>query len=72
MKGKSKKPAKPIAGQSKTQYEDPSVYGHKVKYMGFKSCPSICKKCGRITIRGMIRVLNEKDYCSVGCATSDK
>jgi len=69
---KSKKPAKPMAGQSRTQTLDPNVYGTQVKYMGMKGCPSVCAKCGKNTLRGMVRVLGEKAYCSITCVTSDK
>lgn len=71
-KGKSKKPAKPIAGQSKTQTKDPAIYGVQVRYVGMKGYPSTCVKCGKNTLRGMVRILGEQSYCSVACVTSGK
>jgi hypothetical protein len=65
-----KKPAKPMAGQSKQIALDPAVYGLQVKFLGSKGFGSICSKCNKETIRGMIRIKEEKDYCSAGCASS--
>jgi hypothetical protein len=65
-----KKPAKPMAGQLKQIALDPAVYGLQVKFLGSKGFGSICSKCNKETIRGMIRIKNEKNYCSVGCASS--
>lgn len=65
-----KKPAKPMAGQSKQAVQDPAIYGLQVKFLGFKNASSSCNKCGKETIRGMIRIKNEKDYCSAGCAST--
>ncbi len=65
----SKKPAKPIAGQSKVQQTlDPSIYGVLVRYVGTKGFPVICGYCKRSSIRGMIRIKGEDRFCSVGCA----
>jgi hypothetical protein len=64
-----KKPAKPIAGQAKQAVQDPAVYGVQVKFLGFKGSSSVCSKCNKETIRGMIRIKQEKDYCSAGCAS---
>jgi len=63
-----KKPAKPIAGQSRQVVQDPAVYGQPVKVYGSASAYSECAECGNKTIRGMIRVKGDKNYCSVGCA----
>jgi hypothetical protein len=65
-----KKPAKPMAGQSKQIIQDPAIYGLRVKFLGSKGASSICSKCNKETIRGMIRVKDEKNYCSAGCASS--
>jgi hypothetical protein len=64
-----KKPAKPMAGQSKQPTLDPAVYGVQVKFLGFKGSGSVCSKCNKETIRGMIRIKQEKDYCSLRCAS---
>jgi hypothetical protein len=63
-----KKPAKPMAGQARQVVQDPAVYGSMVKFMGTKSATSVCMKCGKVTINGMIRVKEEKSYCSSMCA----
>jgi hypothetical protein len=67
MKGKSKKPAKPIAGQSRATAEDIHTVGIKVMYIGSKEAPSVCKSCGRKTIRGMIRICCDSNFCSQTC-----
>lgn len=66
-----KKPAKPIAGQSRQVAQDPAVYGQPFKVYGTASACSECSECGRKTIRGMIRVKGDKTYCSVRCATKN-
>lgn len=63
-----KKPAKPMAGQNKTVHQDPSIYGVCVKYFGFPDAPSICKICGKRTIKGMIRMKGEATFCCAGCS----
>lgn len=68
----SKKPAKPIAGQTKQPVKDPAVYGQLVLFYGMKSAPSFCAQCGRKTVRGMIRIKADKHYCSEACAVSNK
>jgi hypothetical protein len=65
-----KKPAKPMAGQAKQVQKDPSVYGHQFMFYGMKVAPSICQSCGRKTVRGMIRIKQDKNYCSEKCALS--
>jgi len=70
MAGSKKKPAKPIAGQSKVVVQDPAIYGTMVKYWGGFGAFTTCATCGKKTIRGMIRVKNEIHYCSAGCASS--
>lgn len=62
-----KKPAKPMAGQSKQTTLDPSIYGQTIKVFGSKSSPTSCNKCGRSVIRGMMRTLGDKFYCSITC-----
>jgi hypothetical protein len=63
-----KKPAKPMAGQAKQIVQDPAVYGSMVKFMGTKTATSVCARCGKVTVNGMIRVKEDKSYCSGGCA----
>jgi hypothetical protein len=65
-----KKPAKPMAGQSKQPALDVATYGQQVKFFGSKNAASICSKCKKETIKGMIRIKNDKDYCSLTCAAS--
>ncbi len=62
-----KKPAKPMAGQSKQATLDPNIYGQLIRFAGTKTTPCICARCGRSSIRGMVRVLGDKFYCSVTC-----
>lgn len=66
-----KKPAKPIAGQSKQQTLDPALYGIQIKYYGDKSSPARCKSCGKSIVKGMMRLKAENYYCSVGCAIKE-
>lgn len=63
-----KKPAKPMAGQTKQTVLDPSVYGTLIKYIGDKTSPCTCSVCGNSTIRGMVRMKGEKYFCSSTCA----
>lgn len=65
-----KKPAKPIAGQSKQVIQDPSVYGTMTMYVGSKSASCSCSKCGKLTVRGMVRIKNDSYYCSARCASN--
>jgi hypothetical protein len=66
-----KKPAKPMAGQSKQTIQDPAIYGQPVKIYGTASAYSQCPECGNKTIRGIVRLKNDKNYCSVRCATKN-
>jgi|688.fasta_scaffold519492_2 hypothetical protein len=64
-----KKPAKPVAGQSKVQQIlDPSIYGTLFKVFGTKNSPSVCSYCSRQSVRGMIRIRGEESFCSIRCA----
>lgn len=63
-----KKPAKPIAGQSKQPVQDPAIFGSPIQYLGFKDSPSVCVQCGRQTIRGIIRMKGNLSFCSASCA----
>jgi|DEB19_MinimDraft_3_1074340.scaffolds.fasta_scaffold318034_2 hypothetical protein len=63
-----KKPAKPMAGQSKQVVLDPAIYGIAVKFFGTKSSPMVCVCCGRNSVRGMIRVRGDEYLCSLRCA----
>lgn len=66
----SKKPAKPIAGQSRQQIQDPAVYGVMMMYIGSKEAPCKCAKCGKQTVKGMVRHKNDEFFCSVTCVKS--
>jgi hypothetical protein len=64
-----KKPAKPMAGQSKVQQTlDPSIYGTLFKIFGTKNSPTVCSHCKRESVRGMIRIRGEESFCSIRCA----
>lgn len=64
-----KKPAKPMAGQSKVQQSlDPSIYGTLFKVFGTKNSPTTCAHCKRQSVRGMIRIRGEESLCSIKCA----
>lgn len=65
-----KKPAKPMAGQSKQVVLDPATYGQLIKYVGTKLTPCSCKSCGKKTVRGMVRLKGEDYFCSETCAKS--
>lgn len=65
-----KKPAKPMAGQSKQVVLDTAVYGSQIKYIGTKNSPTTCPSCGRQTIRGMVRQKGSDFFCSAVCAKS--
>lgn len=67
-----KKPAKPMAGQSKQVTLDPNIYGQTVKFMGSKDSQCSCAKCGRTIVRGMVRLLGDKYYCSITCVAPAK
>jgi hypothetical protein len=64
----SKKPAKPMAGQSKQVTLDPAIYGTTIKYMGDKNSPVSCSHCRRSIVRGMIRLRGQEYICSLTCA----
>ena len=66
----AKKPNKPAVGQIKQTVQDPAIYGAQVLFLGSKGSSSTCTKCGKSTTRGMIRIKNDKNYCSKGCAFS--
>lgn len=65
-----KKPAKPMAGQSKQIVQDPAVYGTMMMYIGSKQSPCKCAKCGKETVRGMVRYKGDAFLCSETCAKS--
>lgn len=65
-----KKPAKPMAGQSKQPVRDPEIYGIQVRYLGTPDTASSCVKCAKKTVRGMIRIKGDGHYCSVRCVTA--
>jgi hypothetical protein len=64
----SKKPAKPMAGQSKQVMQDPATHGSLILFYGSKDAACVCGKCGKRTVRGMVRMKAEKFYCSATCA----
>jgi hypothetical protein len=63
-----KKPAKPIAGQTKQAVKDPAIYGQLTMFWGMRIAPCMCEGCAKRIVRGMIRVKQEKSYCSEKCA----
>lgn len=67
----TKKPAKPIAGQIKQAVKDLAIHGQQAMFWGTKLSPCMCAQCGRKTVRGMIRVKQDKNYCSERCAVTD-
>ena len=66
----AKKPNKQAVVQIKQTVQDPAIYGAQVLFLGSKGSSSTCTKCGKSTTRGMIRIKNDKNYCSKGCAFS--
>jgi len=64
----AKKPAKPMAGQTRPAPQDPEIFGSLIKFMGTKQSPCTCGECGRQVIRGIVRVKKETFYCSSTCA----
>ena len=62
-----KKPAKPIAGQVKQAVKDPAIYGQQTMFWGSKSSPTTCAHCDKKMVRGMVRVKQDKIYCSERC-----
>ena len=65
-----KKPAKPIAGQVKQAVKDPAIYGQQTMFWGTKISPTTCPQCARKMVRGMVRVKQDKIYCSETCAVA--
>jgi hypothetical protein len=66
-----KKPAKPMAGQSRQTVQDPAVYGSIVKFIGTKASPCICGACKRSIVRGIVRAKGDSFFCSATCAKYD-
>ena len=65
----TKKPAKPIAGQARSAPSlDPAIYGTQVRYLGLAGKHSTCETCGKVTKSGMLRMKEDKFYCTVKCA----
>lgn len=65
-----KRPAKPVASQVKQAVKDPAVYGSSMMYIGSKNAPNKCPKCGKRTVRGMVRYKDNALFCSGTCAKS--
>jgi hypothetical protein len=63
-----KKPAKPMAGQTKQIALDPAVYGSLIKFHGSKDARCKCGSCAREIVRGMVREKGGAFYCSTVCA----
>jgi hypothetical protein len=62
----SKKPAKPIAGQSRDTGKQ--LAGKAVKYYGSKgAAPFVCSTCSKELIKGIIYEENSSSYCSRVC-----
>jgi len=66
----AKKPAKPMANQVKQVVKDPAIYGSSIMYIGSKNTPNKCPKCGKHTVRGMVRHKGDAFFCSETCAKS--
>lgn len=67
MAGK-KKSAKTVAGQVKTTPKlDPAMYGTQVRYLGLAGAAAVCATCGKRTKSGMLRMKENKFYCTVKC-----
>jgi ferredoxin len=65
----NKKPAKPIAGQSRTATVlDPAIYGSLIKIYGSKDARCQCGSCAREIVKGMVREKGGAFYCSTVCA----
>ena len=62
-----KKPAKPMAGQSKQAVLDPKIYGVKVRFIGIGDAQEKCDTCGKIIKTGMIRLKEDNFYCTIKC-----
>jgi hypothetical protein len=61
-----KKPAKPIAGQSKEMTK--VLLGKAVMYFGSKNAePFTCPTCSRQLIKGVIYEENNSSFCSRTC-----
>jgi hypothetical protein len=67
----AKKPAKPMAGQTRAVAQDPEIYGSLIKFIGSKQSTCTCTQCGRQVVRGMVRIKKEVFFCSATCAKAD-
>jgi hypothetical protein len=63
-----KKPAKPMAGQSKQVVQDPEIFGSLIKFYGSKDAYCICSQCSKKIARGMVRARKDLFFCSSTCA----
>ena len=64
-----KKPAKPMAGQSKDMSK--SLPGKAVMYFGSKYAEKfVCPKCKRSLVKGIIYEENNSSFCSRTCIGS--
>lgn len=62
----SKKPAKPIAGQSRD--ESKFLPGKAIKYMGAKGRePFVCPTCNRSLTKGIIYEVGANMFCKRTC-----
>lgn len=62
----SKKPAKPIAGQSRDK--GPRLPGKAVKYFGVTNeVVFVCPTCNRTLSKGIIYEVGTELYCKRGC-----
>lgn len=61
-----KKPAKPIAGQSRDMSK--ALPGKAVKFFGLANAqPFVCPTCSRELVKGIIYEENNSAYCSRVC-----
>lgn len=62
----SKKPAKPIAGQSRD--ESKLLPGKAVKYFGAaNAAPFVCPTCSRSLVKGIVYEVGADMYCNRVC-----
>jgi hypothetical protein len=65
----TKKNIKPISGKSQQEQQDHAIYGSPTRYVGSKNSTCSCANCGKLMVKGMVRVKNNSYYCSARCAS---
>lgn len=62
----SKKPAKPIAGQSRDK--GPQLPGKAIKYYGAaNAAPFVCPTCNRELTKGIVYEVGSEMFCKRNC-----